>query len=789
MEAKQAKLLPVVPACIPQELRALPQWVVWALESPSPDRKSVTKIPYHPDGHFKARSNDAATWGTFERAWATYRANPARWAGVGFMFAAENGLVGIDLDQCRGEDGTIAPWAREIIDRLKTYAEVSPSATGVKLWARGVRPGDRGRKRPYQTGAVEMYSSGRFFAVTGHRLEPGADTINEAQEAIDWLWKLALERNQESSRPSLPSVQQKGGRRIIRGEDALILRRARQYVAKMPPAISGQGGHDQTFAAACALVLGFNLTPAAALGILREYNARCEPKWSERELWHKLDSADKQTGERGYLLNAERARKPAVGGGGAARRRGEEAKRRPGDAAGENAGGSPFVLAKDLDPRATVEALVKSITRDGVPAIRFWRGTFWRWAAGRYREMLASETRVRMVTHLNKAAHKLTREVVNNHLMQFEAQTALDADAEPPSWIGVSSDWSAREVLACRNSLVYLPGYLDGAAEFKRAATPAFFNTSALDFDFDPDAGNPAEWRKFLEGVWQGDADSVDVLREWFGYCLTPDTSQHKILLLVGPPRCGKGTIARVLRRLVGIGNTAGPVLSDFEQHFGLEPLIGKTLAVVSDARLGGGAAAIAERLLSISGEDELTIGRKFLPAVTCTLPTRLVILSNELPRITDASGALASRMLILRFTRSWLGSEDHTLTGRLLQELPGILLWSILGWRRLRERGHFIEPGSSADVREQLADLTSAIGVFLRERCELGRDCSVPRADLYAAYRLWCAAAGRDRIEDAAGFGRSLRAAVPCLGTSQPRVNGAPTRLYTGVCLKAENF
>ncbi len=446
------------------------------------------------------------------------------------------------------------------------------------------------------------------------------------------------------------------------------------------------------------------------------------------------------------------------------------------------------MLAKDLDPRATVEALVKSITRDGVPAIRFWRGTFWRWAAGRYREMLASETRVRMVTHLNRAARKLTREVVNNHIMQFEAQTALEPDTEPPSWLGGDSAWSAREVLACRNSLVYLPGYLDGAASFRRPATPAFFNTSALDFDFDPDAGNPAEWRKFLEGVWEGDADSADVLREWFGYCLTPDTSQHKILLLVGPPRCGKGTIARVLRRLVGIGNTAGPVLSDFEQHFGLEPLIGKTLAVVSDARLGGGVAAIAERLLSISGEDELTIGRKFLPALTCTLPTRLVILSNELPRITDASGALASRMLILRFTRSWLGSEDHTLTARLLRELPGILLWSIVGWRRLRERGHFVEPGSSAEVREQLADLTSAIGVFLRERCELGAGCSVPRADLYAAYRAWCAAAGRDRVEDAAGFGRSLRAAVPGLGTSQPRHDGRPVRLYTGLRL-VEHF
>ncbi len=306
MEPKTTNLLPVVPQCVPAELRALPQWVVWALEAPGADRKSVTKIPYHPDGRFKARSNDARTWGSFERAWATYSANRARWAGVGFMFAVADGLVGIDLDKCRDEGGNIAGWAQAIIKRLATYAEVSPSGTGVKLWARGVRPGNSGRKRPYQTGAVEMYSSGRFFAVTGHRLEPGADTINEAQEAIDWLWQEALAGDGVGGQRSEVRGENPTRRSKFRDEDSLIFRRARQYVAKMPPAISGQGGHDQTFEVACKLVLGFNLTPGSALGIMREYNARCEPKWSERELWHKLNSADKQPGERGYLLDARR---------------------------------------------------------------------------------------------------------------------------------------------------------------------------------------------------------------------------------------------------------------------------------------------------------------------------------------------------------------------------------------------------------------------------------------------------------------------------------------------------
>jgi putative DNA primase/helicase len=88
----------------------------------------------------------------------------------------------------------------------------------------------------------------------------------------------------------------------------------------------------------------------------------------------------------------------------------------------------------------------------------------------------------------------------------------------------------------------------------------------------------------------------------------------------------------------------------------------------------------IVERLLSISGEDALTIDIKFRDPVTCKLTTRLMLLSNELPRLSDASGALAGRFIALRLTESFYGREDLDLTQKLLTELPGILLWAIEG-------------------------------------------------------------------------------------------------------------
>lgn len=67
---------------------------------------------------------------------------------------------------------------------------------------------------------------------------------------------------------------------------------ARRYIAKAAPAVSGSGGHNQTFSVACSLIKGFDLTVDEARPLLLEYNQRCDPPWSVAELEHKLSSAD-----------------------------------------------------------------------------------------------------------------------------------------------------------------------------------------------------------------------------------------------------------------------------------------------------------------------------------------------------------------------------------------------------------------------------------------------------------------------------------------------------------------
>jgi len=77
---------------------------------------------------------------------------------------------------------------------------------------------------------------------------------------------------------------------------ATLFERAQKYVAKMPAAVAGSGGHNVTFHVACVLLQGFDLPRGEARQILDEFNARCEPPWSDREIEHKLNQADKMSG-------------------------------------------------------------------------------------------------------------------------------------------------------------------------------------------------------------------------------------------------------------------------------------------------------------------------------------------------------------------------------------------------------------------------------------------------------------------------------------------------------------
>jgi P4 family phage/plasmid primase-like protien len=371
---------------------------------------------------------------------------------------------------------------------------------------------------------------------------------------------------------------------------------------------------------------------------------------------------------------------------------------------------------------------------------------------------------------------------VANVTEALAARTQLLGNVSFPHWVGEGFA-PAHEIVSCANGLLHLP------TRRLFPHTPMFRNIFALNYAYEPNAPEPESWMAFLHELWENDQQSIDTLQEIFGYLLTSDTSLQKIAMLIGPKRSGKGTIARILRTLLGEANVSGPTLASLSTQFGLQSLITKTLAIISDARISGktDVQVIVERLLTISGEDCITVQRKFLGDWDGRLPTRIMILTNVLPKLGDASGAIVSRFVVLKLTKSFYGCEDPGLYDKLLPEMPGILNWSLKGLDRLRKRGHFIMPDTAKETLDTFESLSNPLAPFLEEECVLGNEHKILCDELYGAWQSWCKKQGRDWTGTKQAFGAELHAVIPTLATKPVRLpnNPVPVRFYFGVAKK----
>lgn len=452
-----------------------------------------------------------------------------------------------------------------------------------------------------------------------------------------------------------------------------------------------------------------------------------------------------------------------------------------------------FNLLKDHQPEQVASRFLASQCIGNTLALRYWKGSYWKWRDGRYVEVSDGDMQNQLVVALGQSYSNIRRNDVSNVMMNIAARSSVTDCESMPQWFDGSDEvartWQPEDTFATKSHIIHLPSLVSGLDHHKVAATPLYFNAVAADYEFDIEARPPARWLQFLDELFDDDDESKGLLRQWFGYCLTGDTRQQKIMLMVGPKRSGKGTIASVLRALVGNGNCCAPTLAGLSTNFGLQPLIGKTLAILGDARISNrtDVAATTERLLSISGEDAQTIDRKHKEPITIQLPTRFTIISNELPRLNDASGALAGRLVILRFTRSFFGNEDKSLRTALHAERQSILNWAIGGWAELRERGRFIEPRASQDLVDQMADIASPITAFVGDCCKIENSGLESLDQLYESFRRWSESNGIGQPMTKAIFSRDLGAAYPDLSRSRASSgagDGKRKRFIRGIAL-----
>lgn len=291
------------------------------------------------------------------------------------------------------------------------------------------------------------------------------------------------------------------------------------------------------------------------------------------------------------------------------------------------------------------------------------------------------------------------------------------------------------------NLIIFQNGILDLTTGQLGPHDATHFTTNILPYEYQPSA-LAGHWMAFMNDIFQYDQERIDLLQEWFGYVMSNSYDHHKIMLLLGAPRSGKGTIGRIMEQIVGPANYTGASLHAFTSDPFLNSLRTKAVAFSGDTerRVARHQVDIViERLKKISGNDAVTFARKFKDTISQTLPTRIVLAGNHVPALFDDSGALSGRLLVLPFDVCYAGREDLGLFRRMVQELPGIATWALEGLRRLSVQGKFTEPAASVAEAIFIEEEFSPLTTFIRETCVIGDPTAVTFCDeLYDAYRAW---------------------------------------------------
>jgi putative DNA primase/helicase len=456
-------------------------------------------------------------------------------------------------------------------------------------------------------------------------------------------------------------------------------------------------------------------------------------------------------------------------------------------------------------PVKSARAFIKRryTTPEGLRTLVHWRGDWLVWTGTHYRPVSDDSMTAELYQFLDTARVRAQpkeegeaaqdkpfnpdQAKVNKILHALKAEVFHREDIEAPSFRAdcfAELFGTAGEFVACKNGLVHLRSGVLVRHE------PEMFNLNALGFAFDPQAVAP-RWLTFLETILPGDQQAIDTLQEIFGYIVSGELCLEKIFCVFGPPRSGKGTIVKILSRLLCDENVKEFTIGQLSDRNGMEDFVGKSLLVMPDAHIEGrGNGSAVERLKMISGNDRITVGRKYKTDWTGTLPGRILIVTNNEPRLDDNSGAIATRIVPIRLMRSFLGRENLNLLLELLPELPGIFNWARAGWQRLMARGHFIVPASAQSIVDDIRSGASPVSDFIDERCILAPEREADCVELWAVWQSWCE---RKRLPCGSwqSFGRALASAIPTLSKHRGEKRGSRERFqfYRGIGLNGRSL
>lgn len=753
-----------------QELINLNQWVMWKL-TPVEGRDKPTKVPYTITNH-KASSTNPNSWSDYHTALAMSKA--LNMNGVGFVFSKDDPYFFVDVDNCIDANGNRSTLANEISNLLfGCYVEVSQSGRGLHFIGKTSMIPSWFKSMNNQELGLEIYTQERFIAMTctGH----GSENLDLSLQFCQLVEKYANKKLDVSTawtdkpRPEYggPSDDQELLKLALKSTSASnvfnnkasfkdLWAKNEEVLIQSYPADEGEGfNHSSADAALCAHLAFWTGCDCNRMERLFNQSALVRSKWLERADYRQAT-----------ILNA-------ING--------------------------CSTVYKELLPAAEVEKLINPIQSTTPnylniqPGEGVYAGNHTKNAVTFINNYYGGNTLIFNQDQGYRYTGKVWERVTDAELKH---QLAVAMLASEPKADVINGTFKLINMFQTRvdkepnidngDRVVCQNGILNVVTRELTKHDPDFFTTSILPYSYDPHA-KCENWLRFLNNTLEGDIERMNLLQEWLGYMMVGNYDYQKAMLLIGAPRSGKGTIGRVMQALVGEENYAGITLESLASDAVLETLIDKAVLFIGDAHSvsGNNRNAILDRFKSITGGDALPINRKYKGAWNGRLPGRMTLAANSIPAFADDSGAMANRLLILPFNKSFLNKEDHQLTEKLLNELPGICVWALEGLKRLRANNRFTEPAASKIERDDIEKQQSPLKAFFDDCCELVPDERVTTAELYNRFKAWKLIDGGNAMTQNT-FVRQMRVTFRGqIEKSAARIDGSVKQCFINVKIK----
>jgi len=765
-------------------LRERENWVAWRYSWKS-DREEWTKIPVDTTTGDFASSTDPQTWSTFESALQYHNDPENDTDGLGFVLSENDTVVGVDLDDCRDPDtADLEPWARELLDRVPTYTEVSPSGTGLHLIGLGFVP-DGGNRADIDDaeGHLEVYDSGRYLTVTGQRVEdtpPGVEQVNSEVESIHSEYiadtsksaDIGTDGGVEAATGGSNPGESTSGSVSLTDED--LLERAKSakngddFTRLWKGNTAGYDSHSEArLAFANHLAYWTGCDSGRMLKLFEKsnlYRGEDDTRTFEN---YEIPKAISDTSET-YTAGRPRPNHPDRS------TQSDFFELSPEGVKARASLGEDGSIG-DLDDREKAACVWDLIEASDTVHVRVRRdnGSLWAFDNGVWKaegERALRHAARRALGSMNYGA---------NVLAELKAQAKSDPVAE------VEADTFELEPgsLAVKNGLIDLEAASSGAgADARRDLEPEDYALRQLPVEYDPDAEYD-EWASYVE-EWAEDG-RAKALQEYVGYCLHRGGMPiHRALMLVGSGANGKGTFLHVVRELLGTENTSSVELQTLANEKDAVADFYGSLANIDDdlsARDLGAGLGMFKKLVA---GDRVRARNLYESGFEYQATGKHLYAANEVPdvSVSDEDEAFWRRWLLVEFPNHYPASErDPHLRERLSTDeaLSGVLNWAIEGWARLLEQRHFTNEEQEAYAkRQRWQSWGESADKFLADCVEHDPDAErISTGEAHQRYVAWCRENGQDHI-DQGPFTKKLK--TQNVGYGRHRIDGSVKRGYT---------